>query len=311
MQMYIMQKEQDTDELNRAVESVKQAFDMSELQKKHIVVISGGCGCGKTTLLHSLIERLAFIDNDISEYNSQLSMFAFDSDKPAASPFEAMCVLRDSNGMWHSYINSQRDNSVHLNREFLISQMRTRVHQTGSNVSCLGESILHLQKEDTFKTNLFVPKATQLSRSSYTNVSAAYASDSRLFWVHHSTFSCSWIQQLFRKAERSFLAQLVFEHLSELREIAKLYQYHSTNRHLRRKGFSPGFTILTYSIKLPWRFCTLSHCAPKSEMLSTLNSEQGLYTSIDRQEDAIIDISMIIFAEFVRMVWYQTAEMYF
>lgn len=311
MQMYIMQKEKDTHELNNAVESGKQTFNMNEQQKEHIVIILGGCGDGKTAVLHSLIERLAFIDDDIDEYNSQCSIFAFDSNKPAASPFEAMFVLRDPNSMWHSYINGQRDNSLHFNREFLISQMRTRVHQMGRNYSRLGESILHLQKEDTFKTALFVSDATQLSHSSYTNVSAAYASDSRLFWGHCSTFLCSWIQQLYRKAERFLVAQSVFEHLSELHKIAKLYQYHSTNRHLRCKGFSSGFTILTYSIKLSRRFCTLSHHAPELEILSPSNSEQEFYTSIDCQENSIVDVSMVIFTEFVRMVWDQAAEMYY
>lgn len=41
------------------------------------------------------------------------------------------------------------------------------------------------------------------------------------------------------------------------------------------------------------------HYAPKSEILPPLNPEQELYTSMDRQEDAVIDISMVIFAEFV------------
>lgn len=327
MQMYIMQKELDIDWLERADDSVQQVANtmrgLREGMNEYSGLSFGTDRCGKSVVERILKDFVGYYEEsekkeslwtviiDIPKFNDQFSALTFDSVMPAEFSFEAMFVLRDPYSMWHSYVNDHRDTSAHFNREFLNSQMRTHVHQAIRNYCRLGEGILHLQKEDTFTKDLFVPKASQLSHSVYTNVSTFFASDSRLMWPDHSTFSCSWIQQLYRKTEKFFLAQSVFGHLSELYEIAKLYQYRFLNRHLRCRGFSPGSTILTYNFKLPRRFCTLLHHAPKSEMLSPLNPEQELYTSIDHQEDAVIDISMVIFAEFVRMVWYQTAEMYF
>lgn len=271
MQMSIMQEKADVDLVGRVDEFMQWTTDGDRLREEsHIcdILVIDAYDYGKSSPILPLVEHLTeCIDKyfpkfraerhaaernwstvifDIPIYDDQFSMFAFDFDKPAAFSFEAMPVLSDSKSMRHSYISNYGDNSVHF-----VSQMCALVHQPNDRLNCLGRSILHLQKEGTFKTALFIPEGTSsLQHSSYTIVSTVFASDSRLIWADLFTFFCFWIQQLYRKAERFFLAKSVFEHLSELHEIAKLHQYHLSNRYLKYRGFSLGFTIGSTSTRI-------------------------------------------------------------
>lgn len=300
MRMYIMREEKVAVALNGIGKSVKQTVDEVKVMRIYCFVGIDLSGREMSSLVDSMLERYReevkrrALLRGILEYTVRFPMFALGSVKSGASSFESMFAICNPYDRWNSYIDGHRDNFAHSDYDFLRSQIRACVHQTGSNHSCLRESSLHLQKTNTLTRYLSALQATLSPYSIHTGFSIFATGDSHLFVSEHHAFFWSKAQQLYGKPGSFCLAKKVSGCRAELRKRAQLRHHNLPNQYLKRRDFSSGFMILTLRITRTFRAC--SRHALVSRMIFPPNLELG---SADCQEDFGVSLSIAAFVEFV------------